>query len=405
MQLNVQRKDAKHPLLLRAMAAGVAQALGFKRSHVTITHINGEAVTNVDRRLQTDGETSASAITFEVQSYSEDAAAVDDLKQNIKTVATSGALVANVQLQAVARGILTQELKDSPCKLPSPTLVELVEEVEVTVQELVTTVPTVAPTVPTHTPTARPTSALTALPTSAPTSTNSIVLLPIARQAANTGSNTVTIAVVLTSAVAFLLAGVLMRRKCYKMKRKNNSVQAYENVIKQVPQNIVEEATMLPSALPVQQREVEFDIKRKTSLEKMEEEVNALLTPSRSKAREAPIVQAGPIVQVGPGLQAWSSPASTTFTLGPGQRRQAHQAQVQPQQTPQQERGQKRQQQPAVVSTSNISHRVNTNNSTAVTMSGITFAQSLARGRARGRGRGRSGSRGRGNRARGTGSR
>jgi hypothetical protein len=70
------------------------------------------------------------AIEFEIQSPAgADAKQADKLKENLGTVATSGALVANVQKSAADAGVLVAGLKNMPVVLAAPLVVVTMKSV------------------------------------------------------------------------------------------------------------------------------------------------------------------------------------------------------------------------------------------------------------------------------------
>jgi hypothetical protein len=133
----VTKEEASTPAMKKSLECGFSAAIGLPCSKVSISSIGGEAVELPGRRRRRLSET---AIEFVIIS---DAATTTKLQSNVKTAATSGAVVANVQKAAADNGVLTTSLKQMPRALPEPTVAEAEVTVEVYVQERP---PTKAPT-------------------------------------------------------------------------------------------------------------------------------------------------------------------------------------------------------------------------------------------------------------------
>jgi hypothetical protein len=131
--------EATNPVMKLAIETGVASSLGLPADLVTIISAGGE---EVRRRLVADLD-----IEFEIQSPAgADATQADKLKDNLGTVATSGALVANVQKSAADAGVLVAALKEMPRELAAPLVVVASKSVTVFEQQRFTNAPTDAPT-------------------------------------------------------------------------------------------------------------------------------------------------------------------------------------------------------------------------------------------------------------------
>jgi hypothetical protein len=154
LKFAVSAEEAANPVMKAALEEGFANALGLDPTSVRVSSIGGVLVGKPatatgatlrllylrdihHRRLSTDTE-----IGFEIISNSDAEAQTDALQQNIDTVVTEGAVVANVQKAASDKGVLTQNLKDQERALPKPTLT--LGTTTVSVIELVR--PTSAPT-------------------------------------------------------------------------------------------------------------------------------------------------------------------------------------------------------------------------------------------------------------------
>lgn len=124
--LAVSAEQAKTPAMKKSLETGFANAVGVTPENVRVSSIGGEAQR---RRL------ASTAIEFEITSRSAAAAQITKLQENIKTAATSGAVVANVKKAAVDNNVLTKELKEMEDVLPEPTTTQKTVEVEVVVQE------------------------------------------------------------------------------------------------------------------------------------------------------------------------------------------------------------------------------------------------------------------------------
>merc|ERR1712086_161290 len=72
---------------------------------------------------------------FKISTGSDDAAAAEQMKEDLESAATEGSIVANVQEAANDKGVLVQGLKDMPLVMPKPTVEVTESEVEVSIQE------------------------------------------------------------------------------------------------------------------------------------------------------------------------------------------------------------------------------------------------------------------------------
>jgi len=126
--------EAKSPAVQKSVSDGTADALGMERKFVKISKIGGVAV---GRRL-------ADSISFEFQIISNDAspAAMTKLAENVKAAASEGSIVANIQKQAAANGVITAALK-SMTREVTVTTTESTATVTVTVVVTPTPEPTV----------------------------------------------------------------------------------------------------------------------------------------------------------------------------------------------------------------------------------------------------------------------
>lgn len=142
--------QANNCVMQGALAGGVAASLGFDSDKVKVSKV-GDTVSacgETTRRRLTDAKSVARRLTdtaIEFEITAPDAASVDTLQQSVASVATSGALVANVQQAAKNSGVLVKALKSMQLKLPEPTIT--VAEKTVTQLVMVETVaPTASPT-------------------------------------------------------------------------------------------------------------------------------------------------------------------------------------------------------------------------------------------------------------------
>lgn len=101
--------------LIASLAVGMAEALGMPHSRVTVTTIGGLSVGTHHRRRQRQWhrrrQLQAVDVEFEIASLEVGAVAAAALERNVRDAALSGAVVANVQVAAAGRGVLTAELK------------------------------------------------------------------------------------------------------------------------------------------------------------------------------------------------------------------------------------------------------------------------------------------------------
>merc|ERR1712028_153753 len=135
--------EATDPDMQAALTGGIAKSLGLDSDAVTITHIGGKAVDTFRRLATGDLE-----ITFQIVSDQADTTA---LEANIKEAAEEGSIVAAIQEEASAKGVLTQALKDMEIKLPAPTIEKTkvtVKVVQMVDKNAVTNAPTMPPTKP-----------------------------------------------------------------------------------------------------------------------------------------------------------------------------------------------------------------------------------------------------------------
>jgi len=114
-------EEASNPVMQASLAAGMASSIGLDADAVSVTHVNGVAVSN--RRLggarQLNEE---AAITFEIESASSEPEQVAALITSVTTAATQGSVVANVQAAAAANGVLVAGLKEMPRELDAPVI-------------------------------------------------------------------------------------------------------------------------------------------------------------------------------------------------------------------------------------------------------------------------------------------
>merc|ERR1712028_246303 len=135
--------EATDPDMQAALTGGIAKSLGLDSDAVTITHIGGKAVDTFRRLATGDLE-----ITFQIVSDQADTTA---LEANIKEAAQEGSIVAAIQEEASAKGVLTQALLDMEIKLPAPTIEKTkvtVKVVQMVDKNAVTNAPTMPPTKP-----------------------------------------------------------------------------------------------------------------------------------------------------------------------------------------------------------------------------------------------------------------
>jgi hypothetical protein len=104
-------EEANNNVMQTAMATGIANSLGLPSDTVTITKINGVAVSSGSRHLASG---SGIAIEFNIVPTSADAGAVAKLSADVKTAAGEGAVVANIQKEANDAGVLVASLKAMP---------------------------------------------------------------------------------------------------------------------------------------------------------------------------------------------------------------------------------------------------------------------------------------------------
>ena len=88
-----------------AMTGGVAMSLGLALNAVTLTKINGDAASSSSRQLANGRKVD---IGFRIVSASADTAVVAKLNDDVKTVASDGAVVANIQKKANDAGGLVK---------------------------------------------------------------------------------------------------------------------------------------------------------------------------------------------------------------------------------------------------------------------------------------------------------
>jgi hypothetical protein len=171
MKFPISPEQATHPVMKKAIEAGIAKSIGKKAGDVQITAVNGENIGRSLRTLQSGG--GGSDLTFEIISASDDTSA---LAENLQTAGTEGSLVANVKKEANDAGVLVPSLRDMALKMPEITATAIAverEEVLKAGETVPTGSPTDAPTAsatdaPTNAPTDAPTNAPTAAPTDAP---------------------------------------------------------------------------------------------------------------------------------------------------------------------------------------------------------------------------------------------
>jgi hypothetical protein len=130
----VSAEEAANPVMQKSLEAGFANAIGLDPSSVRVSSVGGVTV----RRRLVD-----TAIEFEITSNSDDTAQADALKANVETAVTSGSVVANVQKEASANGVLTTDLNTMVRALAAPTVTVATVTVTVATQQRL---PTAAPT-------------------------------------------------------------------------------------------------------------------------------------------------------------------------------------------------------------------------------------------------------------------
>jgi hypothetical protein len=138
----VTKDQARNPVMQKSLEAGFAAAIGMEADSVKVATVGGEAV----RRLFAGRKLATNEIGFDITSQSNDDAMADTLIDNVKTAVTGGAVVANVQKEASANGVLTAELQTMERALVAPAITKEDVTVIEMVQERVTEPPTKAPT-------------------------------------------------------------------------------------------------------------------------------------------------------------------------------------------------------------------------------------------------------------------
>jgi hypothetical protein len=139
LTFSLTETEAKDPVMQQAVEEGVAASMGLDPHKVSITHINGVAVES--RHLSDTGV----EYTFQIESASGEAAAVEVLQKRLEEAATEGSIVANVQKKAAEKGKLSDSLKEMPRVLDKPVVLQKEKTVEVLVQRRSNTP---APTMP-----------------------------------------------------------------------------------------------------------------------------------------------------------------------------------------------------------------------------------------------------------------
>jgi hypothetical protein len=101
--------EATNPMMHASLEAGFAVAIGFDVERVNISRIESNVAMH-NRRLGA----ATSTLTFDVDSMSNSSTQVQKLKTNIVMAANEGSIVANVQKEAAARGVLVESLQTMP---------------------------------------------------------------------------------------------------------------------------------------------------------------------------------------------------------------------------------------------------------------------------------------------------
>jgi hypothetical protein len=109
----LSHEEASNFLMRTSLEAGFAAAIGFDPEQVAMTHIDGVLLKSMRIRRQL----SNIDVTFDVTSASNSTAQVEDLKNSILSAASEGSIVANIQKEAAAHGVLVDSLKSMPRKL------------------------------------------------------------------------------------------------------------------------------------------------------------------------------------------------------------------------------------------------------------------------------------------------
>jgi cellulose synthase/poly-beta-1,6-N-acetylglucosamine synthase-like glycosyltransferase len=159
----VTPREAIDPVMTSALTLGLASALGLNQDQVGLTHVDGVVVNVRRRQLQyTSRQLAASARTrFEIESASDDVTVVDQLRTDVKTAASEGAIVANIQKAASDRGVLTAALnamkREQVLFSADVTVGAITKTVDVQIRPgTPTPSPTLGPITPTTVPTAGP---------------------------------------------------------------------------------------------------------------------------------------------------------------------------------------------------------------------------------------------------------
>eukprot|EP00928_Gymnodinium_smaydae_P005452 TRINITY_DN11855_c0_g1_i5.p1 TRINITY_DN11855_c0_g1~~TRINITY_DN11855_c0_g1_i5.p1 ORF type:complete len:834 (+),score=118.66 TRINITY_DN11855_c0_g1_i5:1-2502(+) len=146
-------QEFEHPVAQEATRCGMAASLGYidsglgcdpveiaNYSEIPARRLHEIAASAPGRRLNTQVD-----VTFRIEARAQSTDVVNELKNILTKVATSGSLVANIQTQAADKGVLTESLKNAPRQLAAPTfqvLVNVEKEVLVVVNY---TAPEIAP--------------------------------------------------------------------------------------------------------------------------------------------------------------------------------------------------------------------------------------------------------------------
>jgi hypothetical protein len=104
-------EEANNKVMQTAITEGTAASLGVAPDAVTITTVNGKAISSGSRYLQRG---SGVDFEFKIVSSSADAGAVAKLTVDAKAAASEGAIVANIQKKASDAGVLVASLKAMP---------------------------------------------------------------------------------------------------------------------------------------------------------------------------------------------------------------------------------------------------------------------------------------------------
>jgi hypothetical protein len=182
MEFPLTLEEALNPVVQESIEYGIAASLGKEPEDVKMTSVNGQALRGRRRYVgqrqlrqqqrqqwqqwqQRDFHARSRKVVeagveieFEVISSSDNAADIQELKNNVVQAVGEGSVVANVQKRASERGVLVEALKAMQRQQPIPTVVESSKVIVVTVVERYRDANTDAPS---FSPTKIPTQART----------------------------------------------------------------------------------------------------------------------------------------------------------------------------------------------------------------------------------------------------